>query len=78
MKKPVFLSDNKDESSSAISMDFEHKLYQKCRKLNITMFTISQRESLYEFHNYVLKFDGDGNWTYEKIIHDQEYDYRQI
>lgn len=59
-------------------MDFEHKLYKKCQDLGITMFTISQRESLYEFHNYVLQFDGQGNWQYEKVIHKKEYDYRQI
>ena len=68
-----------DESSSAVSMDFEHVLYQKCQDLGITMFTISQRSSLYEFHDFLLKFDGFKNWTFEKIIHsDKKQEYKQI
>lgn len=76
--KPMFAV--LDESSSAVSMDFEHVLYQKCRDMNITMFTISQRSSLYPFHDYLLKFDGMKNWTFEKITHSDEevQDYNQI
>ena len=61
-------------------MDFEHVLYEKCRDFNITMFTISQRSSLYPFHDYLLKFDGMKNWTFEKITHneDEVQDYNQI
>ena len=63
-----------DECTSAVSMDFEHVLYTECKKLNITMFTISQRSSLYVFHDYILKFDGDKDWTFEEIIHEEQQD----
>lgn len=61
-----------DECTSAVSMDFEHVLYTECKKLGITMFTISQRSSLFVFHDYILKFDGDKDWTFEEIIHDEK------
>jgi ATP-binding cassette subfamily D (ALD) protein 3 len=61
-----------DECTSAVSMDFEHVLYRECKNLGITMFTISQRSSLFVFHDYILKFDGDKDWTFEEIIHDEE------
>lgn len=59
-----------DESTSAVSMDFEEVLYQECRKMGITMFTISQRSSLYAYHDYLLKFDGDKDWTFEEVVHE--------
>ena len=61
-------------------MDFEHVLYKKAQEMGINMFTISQRNSLYEFHDYLLKFSGEGIWSYEKIIKDKNavYDYSQI
>lgn len=61
-----------DESTSAVSMDFEEVLYQECRKMGITMFTISQRSSLYAYHDYLLKFDGDKDWTFEEVVHEDK------
>jgi len=61
-------------------MDFEHILYKKCKEADITMFTISQRCSLYPFHDYVVKFDGMKSWSFEQIIHNEvdAQDYTQI
>ena len=53
-------------------MDFEHVLYTECKKIGISLFTISQRSSLFCFHDYLLKFDGDGQWSFEKLIHEEE------
>ena len=61
-----------DECTSAVSMDFEHVLYSECKKLGITMFTISQRSSLFCFHDYILKFNGDKDWSFEEIIHEDD------
>lgn len=56
-----------DECTSAISLDVEHILYSKARELGITLFTISHRASLFKFHEYYLKFDGQGGYTFEKL-----------
>lgn len=56
-----------DECTSAISLDVEHILYTKARELNITLFTISHRASLFKFHDYILKFDGQGGCTFSKL-----------
>lgn len=67
--KPMFAL--LDESSSAVSMDFEHILYKKCREFNITMLTISQRNSLFPFHDYLLELKEDHTWSFEIINHDE-------
>lgn len=56
-----------DECTSAISLDVEHILYSKARELGITLFTISHRQSLFKFHDYYLKFNGEGGYTFEKL-----------
>ena len=56
-----------DECTSAISLDVEHILYSKARELGITLFTISHRASLFKFHDYYLKFDGEGRYTFDKL-----------
>lgn len=60
-----------DECTSAISLDVEHILYTKARELNITLFTISHRASLFKFHDYMLKFDGEGGCTFSKLNRDE-------
>lgn len=56
-----------DECTSAISLDIEHILYSKARELGITLFTISHRASLFKFHEYYLKFDGEGGYTFDRL-----------
>jgi ATP-binding cassette subfamily D (ALD) protein 3 len=63
-----------DECTSAISLDVEHILYSKARELGITLFTISHRASLFKFHEYYLKFDGQGGYTFEKL---KKEDYKE-
>lgn len=60
-----------DECTSAISLDVEHILYSKARELGITLFTISHRQSLFKFHDYYLKFNGEGGYTFEKLNKDE-------
>jgi ABC-type uncharacterized transport system fused permease/ATPase subunit len=42
----------------------EAKMYNKARELNITLFTVSHRTSLYKFHEHLLKFDGEGGYLF--------------
>lgn len=53
-----------DECTSSVSLDIEAILYTKAKELNITLFTVSHRTSLFKYHEYMLKFDGKGGWDF--------------
>ena len=61
-----------DECTSAVSVDVEGFMYANCRKLGISLFTVSHRKSLWPYHEYILKFDGRGSYEFCKIdeVHD--------
>ena len=61
--KPLFAI--LDECTSSVSLDIEAILYTKAKSLNITLFTVSHRTSLFKYHEYMLKFDGKGHWAFE-------------
>lgn len=63
-----------DECTSAIPLDVEHALYTKARELGITLFTISHRASLFKFHDYYLKFDGQGHCTFSRLRKEEARD----
>ena len=56
-----------DECTSAVSVDVEGAMYNKCRELGITLFTVSHRKSLWVHHDYFLQMDGRGTYVYDKI-----------
>eukprot|EP01090_Pellita_catalonica_P005822 TRINITY_DN16046_c0_g1_i1.p1 TRINITY_DN16046_c0_g1~~TRINITY_DN16046_c0_g1_i1.p1 ORF type:complete len:695 (-),score=116.17 TRINITY_DN16046_c0_g1_i1:46-2130(-) len=56
-----------DECTSAVSVDVEGFMYEHCRELNITLFTVSHRKSLWRHHEYVLQMDGRGAYTFKEI-----------
>jgi len=64
-----------DEATSAVSIDIEGTLYMLAKQKNITFFTVSQRNTLFEYHDYLLKFDGNKDWTFEQIIHSNPNGY---
>lgn len=39
-----------DECTSAVSVDVEDAMYQYCRQVGITLFTVSHRKSLWKHH----------------------------
>jgi len=39
-----------DECTSAVSVDVEGSMYQYCRQVGITLFTVSHRRSLWQHH----------------------------
>eukprot|EP01087_Luapelamoeba_hula_P004424 TRINITY_DN1436_c0_g1_i1.p1 TRINITY_DN1436_c0_g1~~TRINITY_DN1436_c0_g1_i1.p1 ORF type:complete len:668 (-),score=128.73 TRINITY_DN1436_c0_g1_i1:83-2086(-) len=61
-----------DECTSAVSVDVEGFMYDHCRQLGITLFTVSHRKSLWKYHEYALQFDGRGNYDFHKIEESQE------
>jgi len=56
-----------DECTSAVSIDVEGFMYRYCRELNITLFTVSHRRTLWKYHEYVLAFDGKGKYSFTTI-----------
>lgn len=48
-----------DECTSAVSIDVESFLYQYMKNIGITLITVSHRETVWKFHDYLLKFMGD-------------------
>lgn len=58
--KPLFAI--LDECTSAVSVDVEAKLYNRAKELEITLFTVSHRQTLFKFHDYMIRFDGKGDY----------------
>nr|CCA16613.1 ATPbinding Cassette (ABC) Superfamily putative [Albugo laibachii Nc14] len=56
-----------DECTSAVSVDVEGGMYTHCCSQNITLFTVSHRKSLWKYHQYVLQFDGHGDYIFKEI-----------
>lgn len=61
--KPLFAI--LDECTSSVSMDIEAIMYNKAKELKITLFTVSHRTSLFKYHEYMLKFDGEGGYNFK-------------
>jgi len=60
-----------DECTSAVSDEVEGAIYQTCRQMNITTFTISHRLILAKHHDFILTLDGRGGWDYHDIDQNQ-------
>ncbi|XP_063795924.1 ATP-binding cassette sub-family D member 3 isoform X1 [Pseudophryne corroboree] len=56
-----------DECTSAVSVDVEGFIYSHCRKVGISLFTVSHRKSLWKHHEYYLHMDGRGNYEFKQI-----------
>ncbi|KAJ3361121.1 ATP-binding cassette sub- D member 3 [Allomyces arbusculus] len=61
-----------DECTSAVSVDVEGIMYQHARKENITLFTVSHRTTLTKYHQYVLKFDGEGGYEFKRLHNEDD------
>jgi len=61
-----------DECTSAVSFDIEAIMYNHSKELGITLITVTHRPSLWKYHEYLLKFDGSGNWSFEEMIHEAD------
>jgi len=53
-----------DECTSAVSSEVEGKIYTTCKTLGITIFTVSHRALLQQYHEFQLRLDGHGNWAF--------------
>ena len=54
-----------DECTSAVSVDVEGYLYRHAREQGITLITISHRQTLWQYHEWMLRFvDEEGGSTH--------------
>ena len=53
-----------DECTSAMSIDVESHLYNFMKSQGITLITVSHRETLWKYHDHLLKFLGDRQYTF--------------
>ncbi|XP_019645621.1 PREDICTED: ATP-binding cassette sub-family D member 3-like [Branchiostoma belcheri] len=59
-----------DECTSAVSVDVEGYIYNHCREVGITLFTVSHRKSLWTHHEFYLHMDGRGSFEFKPISED--------
>lgn len=59
-----------DECTSAVSKEAEGDIYLHYKRAGITLITVSHRESLMTYHNWLLKLDGEGGYTFSEIVRD--------
>lgn len=57
-----------DECTSAVSLDIEAIMYNHSKALDITLITVSHRPTLWKYHDYLLRMNGEGDYTFEKIM----------
>jgi ABC-type uncharacterized transport system fused permease/ATPase subunit len=56
-----------DECTSAVSIDVEGHLYTYMKEQGITLITVSHRDTLWKFHEFLLKFKGDQQFEFGKM-----------
>jgi ATP-binding cassette subfamily D (ALD) long-chain fatty acid import protein len=56
-----------DECTSAVSMDIERIMYTHCTKIGISLLTVSHRPSLWQYHNWILQYDGQGGYVFTEL-----------
>lgn len=60
-----------DECTSAVSVDVEGHLYTYMKEQGITLITVSHRETLWKYHDYLLKFYGDRQYSFGEMPEDK-------
>ena len=56
-----------DECTSAVSSDVEWQIYTQAKEMNITLITVSHRPTLWKYHDWLLKLDGEGGYTFQEM-----------
>lgn len=64
--KPMFAI--LDECTSSVSMEVEKAAYEKFVEKEITLITVTHRESLMKYHQYSLVMDGNGGWEFSSLV----------
>ncbi|KAF1988948.1 hypothetical protein K402DRAFT_402164 [Aulographum hederae CBS 113979] len=56
-----------DECTSSVTLEIERVMYDEAKRLGITLMTVSHRRSLWQYHNNILQFDGQGHYIFTKL-----------
>lgn len=56
-----------DECTSAVSIDMEGHLYGYMKQIGITLITVSHRQTVWKFHDYLLRFKGDKQYDFQPM-----------
>lgn len=67
-----------DECTSAVSVDVEGHLYNYMKSIGITLMTISHRQTLWQYHEYQLRFEEDTTekeYSFGKLVKDETGKY---
>ncbi len=59
-----------DEATSALDLQNEESLYQKLQLTKTTFISVGHRESLFDYHQWVLELSQDSNW---QLVTVQDY-----
>ena len=59
-----------DECTSSVSIDVEAHLYSYMKQKGITLITVSHRSWLWKYHDYLLKFKGDQQYSFSRMPKD--------
>lgn len=57
-----------DECTSHLSLEIEQHLYNYMKTVGITLMTVSHRQTLWQYHDYQLKFDGDRKYSFGELV----------
>lgn len=63
--KPIYAI--MDECTSQMSVDIEAHVYQFMKDQGITLITVSHRETVWKYHEYLLRFLGDRQYTFGEM-----------
>ena len=58
-----------DEATSALPLQMEDVVYRECQRLGITLISVGHRDSLRQYHDYILSLGNDGGWDFRTIDH---------
>jgi ABC-type uncharacterized transport system fused permease/ATPase subunit len=50
-----------------VSVDVEGHLYAHMKSLGITMITVSHRDTLWKYHEFLLRFYGDRQYEFKPM-----------
>ena len=56
-----------DECTSSVTLEMEKTMYEQAKAMGVTLMTVSHRRSLWQYHNHILQFDGQGQFIFTKL-----------
>ncbi|KAG8981044.1 hypothetical protein FRC05_003944 [Tulasnella sp. 425] len=56
-----------DECTSAVPLDIERTMFEHATSLGITLLTVSHRPSLWQYHQLILQYDGQGGYVFTEL-----------